>query len=74
MLAMLKVLSAPQPATRNPNPETRNPKPETRNPKQDCGIAPNGDALEENHDNIDHIAFAEFDHYEYMKQVRVLEA
>ena len=35
---------------------------------QACGIAPNGDALQENHNNIDHVVFAEFDHYSYMKQ------
>lgn len=33
-----------------------------------CGIAPNGDVLQQNHNNIDHVAFAEFDHYSYMKQ------
>lgn len=33
-----------------------------------CGIAPNGGILQENHNNIDHVVFAEFDHYSYMKQ------
>ena len=33
-----------------------------------CGIAPNGDTLHENQNNLDHIAFAEFDHYQYLKQ------
>jgi hypothetical protein len=33
-----------------------------------CGIAPNGDALRENHNNVDHVVFAEFDNYSYMKQ------
>lgn len=33
-----------------------------------CGIAPNGDVLQENHYNVDHVVFAEFDHYSYMKQ------
>ena len=33
-----------------------------------CGIAPNGDALRENHNSVHHVVFAEFDHYSYMKQ------
>ena len=35
---------------------------------QACGIAPNGDVLQENHNNIDHVMFAEFNHFLYMKQ------
>ena len=38
-----------------------------------CGVAPNGDSLNENQNNLDHIAFSEFDHYQYLKQDSVPE-